>query len=235
MKCFIAMCIAWIVFGHADVQQKKERTETIDAGTMRQWSAPYRGWTYHREAVIPSDYRIPGAEGFYNYDVPCVYQTPDNPDVWYMSFIGFNDHGYNSFVAESRDLFQMDGGKIYDNSAQYGGGVLILGAGARFTMNGGEMYDNHSTAADEGGGAVYIWQNGGVEIHSGAIIYGENGDGGNKAGNTATNATYGHAVTAFFTNAAHGKYRSTTIQNEELSITLSSGSETESSGSWSSW
>jgi hypothetical protein len=127
--------------------------------------------------------------------------------------------------------FQMDGGKIYDNSANYAGGVLIIGAGARFIMNGGEMYDNHSTAADEGGGAVYIWQNGGVEIHPGAVIYGENGDGSSKAGNTATNATYGHAVTAFFTGSS-GRKRSTTIQNETLSITLSGGSATEESGAW---
>jgi hypothetical protein len=128
--------------------------------------------------------------------------------------------------------FQMDGGKIYDNTAGYGGGVFINSGGGSFIMNGGELYDNHSTDAGEGGGAVYIWQTGHAEIHSGAIVYGENGNGGSKAGNTAASgAAYGHAVTAFYT-ASSGKYRSTTIQNENLSITLSAGAETESSGTW---
>jgi hypothetical protein len=135
----------------------------------------------------------------------------------------------------SNGVFQMDGGKIYDNTAGYAGGIFIMGDGARFIMNGGEMYDNHSNDAYEGGGAVYIWQNGSVEIHSGAVIYGKDGGDG-KAGNTApqNGDTYGHAVSAFY-NGSSGKYRSTTIQNEELSITLSGGSETELSGSWVSF
>jgi hypothetical protein len=107
-----------------------------------------------------------------------------------------------------------------------------MDVGSRFIMNGGELYDNHSTDAAEGGGAVYIWQSGRVEVHSGAIIYGKDGGDG-KAGNTApqNGDTYGHAVTAFY-NGSHGKYRSTTIQNETLSITLSGGAETESTGAW---
>jgi hypothetical protein len=133
--------------------------------------------------------------------------------------------------------FRMDGGEIYDNTAQYAGGMFIMGANASFIMNGGELYDNHSTDKAEGGGAVYIWQNGHVEIHTGAIIYGKDGDGNNKAGNTSvvSGDTYGHAVTAFY-NISSGKYRSTTIQGEELSITLSGGAETGSTvGTWVSF
>ncbi|MDR1817706.1 MAG: hypothetical protein LBR07_05965, partial [Puniceicoccales bacterium] len=32
----------------------------IDAATVAKWSAPYRGWEYFPEPIIPSDYKIPG-------------------------------------------------------------------------------------------------------------------------------------------------------------------------------
>jgi hypothetical protein len=144
--------------------------------------------------------------------------------------------GPGGVLINTNGTFQMDGGEIYDNTAGYAGGIFIRDAGSSFIMNGGELYDNHSNDADEGGGAVYIWQNGHVEIHSGAIIYGKEGRDG-KAGNTSVVSggdTYGHAVTAFYTGSS-GKYRSTTIQNEELSITVSGGGETGSSGTWDSF
>jgi hypothetical protein len=131
-------------------------------------------------------------------------------------------------------VFQMDGGEIYDNTSGYAGGIFMSGGG-NFIMNGGQLYDNHSNDAAEGGGAVYIWTSGHVEIHSGATIYGKDGGDG-KAGNTSvvSGDTYGHAVSAFY-NGSSGKYRSTTIQNEELSITVSGGAETESNGTWISF
>jgi hypothetical protein len=143
--------------------------------------------------------------------------------------------GGGGIFLHASGVFQMDGGKIYDNTAGYGGGIFISNANSSFIMNGGEFYDNHSTDGGEGGGAVYIWQNGHVEIHPDAIIYGNTGNGGSKAGNTATAGDiYGHALTAFY-SASSGKYRSSTIQGETLSITLLSGGETESSGTWNSF
>jgi hypothetical protein len=132
-------------------------------------------------------------------------------------------------------VFQMEDGKIYNNRAEYAGGIFIMGAGAEFIMNGGEFYDNHSTNADEGGGAVYVWVNGRVEINSGATIYGKDGGDG-KTGNTATSDGYGHAVTVFLDNgAAHGWFRSNTIQGEALSIIAAGGAEPQVTGSWESW
>jgi beta-xylosidase len=37
-------------------------------------------------------------------DAPAVYQLPGDDKKWYMSFVGFNGKGYQSFVAESSDL-----------------------------------------------------------------------------------------------------------------------------------
>ena len=76
----------------------------IDRETLDKWSAPYRGWHYQPEHVIPANPKIPGHPEFHNADVPCVYQLPGQPDKWFMSFIGFNGKGYNSFVAESTNL-----------------------------------------------------------------------------------------------------------------------------------
>jgi beta-xylosidase len=76
----------------------------LDAETLDRWSAPYRGWHYHPGHVISAQPDIPGYEEFHNTDVPCVYQLPGELDRWFMSFIGFNGQGYNSFVAESTDL-----------------------------------------------------------------------------------------------------------------------------------
>jgi len=76
---------------------------TLDRATLDQWAAPYRGWHYYPTHVMPAAPNIPGAEAFKNTDVPTVYQLPDD-ERWYMSFIGFDGQGYNSFIAESRDL-----------------------------------------------------------------------------------------------------------------------------------
>ena len=143
--------------------------------------------------------------------------------------------GGGAAYLHANGTFRMDGGKIYDNTAGYGGGVLIIEG--NFIMNGGELYDNRSTDNSEGGGAVYLWaKNNHFEIYPGAVIYGKDGDGGSKAGNTAPHSgdTYGHAVTVFISGGATWKYRSDTIQNETLSITTNSaGTEiSEQSGTW---
>jgi predicted GH43/DUF377 family glycosyl hydrolase len=122
--------IAFLIY-HANAQQAKESAQPIDSETMKQWSAPYRGWTYYPAPVIPSDYKIPGAENFHSYDVPCVYQTADNPDVWYMSFIGFNGKGYNSFVVESSDLIHWTNPRLamgFGKENEFDHGGCVIGA-----------------------------------------------------------------------------------------------------------
>jgi hypothetical protein len=125
--------------------------------------------------------------------------------------------------------FQMDGGKIYNNKADYGGGMFIATGGV-FIMNGGEMYDNHTVAAGDAGGAVSAYGDCKIEINPGAVIYGKDGGGG-KTGNTGTDGKYGHAISVWFA-AGGGKGRNATIQNETLSTTWVSGAETKTSGNW---
>ncbi|MDR3193700.1 MAG: hypothetical protein LBT76_00230 [Tannerella sp.] len=108
-----------------------ESTAPLGEEILGRWSAPFRGWNYHPDPVIPADYPIPGAEGFHNYDVPCVFQLEDKPDVWYMSFIGFNQSGYNSFVVESEDLIHWKNPQLamgFGPEGQFDHGGCVIGA-----------------------------------------------------------------------------------------------------------
>lgn len=101
----------------------------IGRETLDQWSAPYRGWHYYAEHVIAATPKIPGYEAFKNTDVPCVYQLPGKPDIWFMSFIAFDGTGYNSFVAESQDLVTWTNVRLAmgfgpENAFDHGGRVV---------------------------------------------------------------------------------------------------------------
>jgi len=105
--------------------------QQIDRETLDKWSAPYRGWYYQPDHVISADPKIPGHEDFKNADVPCVFQMPGQPDKWYMSFIGFNGKGYNSFVAESTDLVQWTNPKLamgFGKQGEFDFGGCVIGA-----------------------------------------------------------------------------------------------------------
>jgi hypothetical protein len=108
----------------------QESAVAIDRETLLQWGKPYRGWHYYPDPVIPSDYPIPGAEDFRNFDVPIVYQLEGKPDTWYMSFIGFNK-GYNSFVVESNDLIHWTNPKTamgFGKEGEFDYGGCVIGA-----------------------------------------------------------------------------------------------------------
>ena len=102
----------------------------IDVDTAKQWSAPYRNWHYYPDHVIPEKPAIKGFEGITSTDVPTVYQLPDDKK-WYMTFIGFDGKGYQSFVAESDDLVHWTNMRLAmgfgpEGSFDYGG--VVLGA-----------------------------------------------------------------------------------------------------------
>ncbi|MEI6781602.1 MAG: glycosyl hydrolase family 65 protein [Verrucomicrobiota bacterium] len=110
---------------------KAAATDEIDQATLDQWSAPYRGWHYQPDHVIPADPKIPGYEKFQSTDVPCVYQLPGQPDKWFMSFIAFNGQGYNSFVAESTNLVQWTNPRLamgFGKQGEFDFGGCVIGA-----------------------------------------------------------------------------------------------------------
>jgi predicted GH43/DUF377 family glycosyl hydrolase len=102
----------------------------IDRATLDAWSAKYRGWHYWPEHVIGAN---PGIEGFSDLqgtDCPTVYQIPGDPK-WYLSFIGFDGKGYQSFVAASDDLVhwkQLGLAMGYGPKGEFDHGGRVIGA-----------------------------------------------------------------------------------------------------------
>jgi predicted GH43/DUF377 family glycosyl hydrolase len=104
--------------------------EGIDSATIDQWSAPYRGWHYWPEHVVPAKPDIPGHNDMIGTDVPTVYQVPGD-NKWYMSFVGFNGRGYQSFVAESDDLVHWKNYRLamgFGPSNEFDHGGCVIGA-----------------------------------------------------------------------------------------------------------
>lgn len=100
--------------------------ETLDA-----WAAPYRGWHYQPDHVIPAKPAIAGHEGFHSPDAPCIYQLPGEPDTWYLSFIAFDGQGYNSFVSASPDLLKWGPPRLamgFGPANEFDHGGCVIGA-----------------------------------------------------------------------------------------------------------
>lgn len=98
--------------------------------TVRSWSAPFRGWHYYPDHVVPPAPEIPDIAGVKMTDVPTVFQLPGDPR-WYMSFIGFDGNGYQSFIAESEDLIHWSDYRLamgYGPEGSFDHGGVVLGA-----------------------------------------------------------------------------------------------------------
>lgn len=97
---------------------------------VKEWSEPYRNWHYHPELVIPPNPDVAGFENIKMTDVPTVFQIPGD-DKWYMTFIGFDGQGYQSFIAESKDLIHWENYRLAMGYGPEGGfdyGGVVLGA-----------------------------------------------------------------------------------------------------------
>lgn len=123
--------VAAVVLGTAGFSTAAPPPADIDRATLDAWSAPFRGWHYWPDHVIPAEPKIPGHEDFKNTDVPCVYQLPGLPSKWFMSFIAFDGKGYNSFVAESSDLVKWTNPRLatgFGAPGEFDHGGRVIGA-----------------------------------------------------------------------------------------------------------
>jgi hypothetical protein len=103
----------------------------LDEATIGNWSSPYRNWFYYPDPIIPSDLKVPGHEDFHRFDVPTIFQLEEYPDKWFMSFIGFNGKGYNSFVCESTDLIHWENYRLamgFGAPGEFDYGGRVIGA-----------------------------------------------------------------------------------------------------------
>lgn len=102
----------------------------IDSETRARWSAPYRGWHYWPDHVVPARPVVGTITNLLGTDVPTVYQIPGS-DRYYMSFIGFDGRGYQSFVAESDDLVRWGNYRLamgYGPANEFDHGGRVIGA-----------------------------------------------------------------------------------------------------------
>ena len=101
--CPVVLSVAMISVATASAKPPSNQAATIDSKTVKKWSAPYRNWHYYPDHVIAPKPNIKGFEDVHKTDVPTVFQIPGDKK-WYMTFIGFDGKGYQSFIAESDDL-----------------------------------------------------------------------------------------------------------------------------------
>jgi hypothetical protein len=82
-----------------DIPTSTGNPPPISADTIAKWSAPYRGWHYHPDHVIPAK---PGIDGYGDVkmtDVPTMFQLPGDPK-WHMSFKWEKDCIYQPWLVE---------------------------------------------------------------------------------------------------------------------------------------
>jgi len=106
------------------------RKSLISSQDTHEWAKKYRGWTHYGTHVVKPNPTIPGYEGIKMTDVPTVYQLPGN-GLFYMSFIGFDGVGYQSFLAESTDLLEWTNMRLamgYGEQGTFDFGGVVLGA-----------------------------------------------------------------------------------------------------------
>jgi hypothetical protein len=92
--------------------------------------------------------------------------------------ISANNAKYGGGVAVHDNLFNMNGGEIFGNTATTHGGGVLVGTKATFTMNGGKIYSN--TAQNGDGGGVLVDTPTSTFTMEGGSIYNNtaNGHGG---------------------------------------------------------
>lgn len=103
----------------------------LDDATVEKWSEKFVGWRHYQpDHVISPKPNLPGYPDVHMTDVPTVYQIPGD-EKWYMTFIGFDGKGYQSFVAESADLLQWNPLGLamgYGPEGDFDHGGVVLGA-----------------------------------------------------------------------------------------------------------
>jgi predicted GH43/DUF377 family glycosyl hydrolase len=126
----------WLLFfSSLCIGSNKESTESekslkIADETIKKWSKPFRNWHYHPDLVIPAKPDIKGFEDVNKTDVPTVFQIKWK-NRWYMTFIGFDGKGYQSFIAESKDLVNWSNMRLamgYGPEGEFDYGGVVLGA-----------------------------------------------------------------------------------------------------------
>lgn len=131
LGCSVCFAAPWLICcPRVSTAADQPPVASIDRPTLDRWSAPYRGWHYWPEHVVPARPTVGSVANLLGTDVPTVYQVPGS-DKYYMSFIGFDGQGYQSFVAESSNLIDWGNCRLamgFGPSGQFDHGGCVIGA-----------------------------------------------------------------------------------------------------------
>ncbi|MDQ8198033.1 hypothetical protein QEH56_07735 [Pelagicoccus enzymogenes] len=108
----------------------KNVASSISVEQAEEWSEKFRNWHYYPEHVIPAVPEIEGVENVHMTDVPTVFQLPDDP-LYYMSFLGYDGRGYQSFIVDSEDLVNWRNIRLamsYGPEGEFDFGGRVIGA-----------------------------------------------------------------------------------------------------------
>jgi len=97
---------------------------------IKKLSLKFRNWTYWSEPIIAAKPKILGFDDIYMVDVPTVFQLP-NDKTWYMSFIGYDGKGYQTFIAASDNMIDWYNFHLamgYGPAGEFDYGGCVLGA-----------------------------------------------------------------------------------------------------------
>ena len=125
------LCFCAIVFSAGLVRaEPSPGGDAIDSATVERFSQKFLGWHYWPEYVVRPKPGIAGFDAVHMTDCPTVFQLPGDTK-WYMTFIGFDGRGYQSFLAESDDLVrwkQLGLAMGYGPKDEFDHGGVVLGA-----------------------------------------------------------------------------------------------------------
>lgn len=130
LQTMLAIAIAGLLAGSSPARDGSLEKHRIDTKMIERWSQKFLGWHYYPDHVISAKPGIPGHGDVRMTDVPTVFQRPGDA-MWYMSFIGFDGKGYQSFIAESDDLVHWKKPRLamgYGPEGQFDHGGVCLGA-----------------------------------------------------------------------------------------------------------
>jgi predicted GH43/DUF377 family glycosyl hydrolase len=159
----LGMLTARLAAQGAEATNETVAATGLDAGTLAQWSAPFRHWHYWPAHVIPPVPALPGATNILGTDIPSVYQIPGDDD-WYLSFVAFDGKGYQSYTAESTNLVDWGNYRLamgygatneFDHGGRTLGGMLLdsyeLKAPRRLKRRDGKFWTLYGAYAQQGG------------------------------------------------------------------------------------
>jgi len=123
---FYAIIILQQSVSSQSIKSNKSSEMQIDKARIDKWSAPYRNWHYYPDFVVSTS--LEKDLNFTMVDGPNVFR---HNDEWHMFYFGYDEKGYQSCLAASKDLIHWEPKGLVMSYGKEGafdyGGVVFVG------------------------------------------------------------------------------------------------------------